>query len=157
MPKITYPMSLKRQCVVLYAIHGKARAVAEILGIDRETVTRWRRQEWFEEQMVYVNERLAERAVTQYRVMVDESNKQLIDRLQHGEIIAVKEGKEIRRPLAASTLVAVNSNADRAARTGDYLATRREVQKSLSELSAEFRDIAKQYKRDIIEGEVQQE
>jgi hypothetical protein len=141
--------------MVFFMVHGSLTKTAEACGIPLTTLYDWKQSEWWPELSEQVrSEKEAEFQAGFSRVM-QAAIGEIEDRLQHGDVKLAKgkDGYEQQRvPISAKDATVIAGISYDKLRLSLNLPTSiSSSQKSLTELSEEFRNIAKNYRRDVID------
>jgi hypothetical protein len=141
--------------VVAFMIHGSIRRTAEAVNLPASTLRDWKNQEWWADLYAEVRAEKESEFQAGFSRIVQAAIGEIEDRLTHGDVRLVKtrDGYEQRRvPISAKDAVMVSAIAyDKLRLSLNLPTTISSSQKSLTELSEEFRNIAKNYRRDVID------
>jgi len=155
--KPRYNAQDKRAVVAHYALNGSYSETSKELNIPYNTVARWAKSEWFAETLQEIQTELNRQAAHTQNVIATKSASELLDRVTHGEQHTWTDSKgekhEEIRPMTTANLLTANSNAERSVRTNQVDQRAGQTQQTLSELAAEFRRLAIEYKANVIEGQ----
>jgi hypothetical protein len=143
--------------VAAYLIHGSVTKASETTGIPKTTIRDWQNTEWWAPLSDEVRAEKENEFRAGFTRIIESALGQIEDRLTHGDVklVKTKDGYEQRRvPVSArdATLVeAINYDKLRLSLNMPTSITAASTQKSVTQLSDEFRKIAREYKREIID------
>lgn len=141
--------------VVAFMVHGSIRRTAEAVNLPASTLRDWKNQQWWTDLCAEVRAEKESEFQAGFSRIVQAAIGAIEDRLQHGDVRLVKgkDGYEERRvPISAKDATVIAGISYDKLRLSLNLPTSiTSNQKSLTELSEEFTNIAKNYKRDVID------
>ena len=154
-PGSKYDNQQRIEAAAYYMVHGSLTKTAKACGIPLTTLYDWKQSEWWPELSEQV--RIEKEAEFQagFSRIVSSAIGEIEDRLEHGDVrlVKTKEGYEEKRvPISAKDATMVAAISYDKLRLSLNLPTNiTSSQKNLSELSQEFQEIAKNYRRDVID------
>lgn len=154
-PGSNYSNQQRIEAVVYFMVHGSLTKTSKACGIPLTTLFDWKQSEWWPELSEQIRSEKEHEFQAGFSRIVQAAISEIEDRLQHGDVRLVKgkDGYQERRvPISAkdATMVAAISY-DKLRLSLNLPTTISSSQKSLTELSQEFQDIAKNYRRDVID------
>lgn len=147
----------KQEVVTQMLALGNQRLVASLTGVKYETISAWKKQEWWKELEQQIKVEKSVKLDTKLSDLVDRSLSIVQDRLENGEIIMNnKTGELVRKPVGlrdtsrvAVDLLArqhiINKDAE------DRVERQESMKETLSALAKEFAKWAKKDKAEDIE------
>lgn len=118
-PARIYSEDEKREAVALYFVHGTQSAVAQALDIPQRTISDWMRSDWWAEYHAAMVRSCKDESGSAFRRIVKKAATGLEDRLDNGDIILDRKGREKRKPISAKDLtviMAIATDKDRVLR-----------------------------------------
>ena len=104
----------RREAALAIMLHGSTKSAARHLGIPPSTLRLWRGREDWEDTMAAVRDEYEQRLADRLARIVDSAQKQLEDRLDHGDYVLDKNNTLIRRPMSGKdTVVAMGIAFDK--------------------------------------------
>jgi len=146
-PARIYSEDEKREAVALMFTLGTQEAVAKALDIPQRTVSDWTRTEWWAEYHAQMVRAVKDESGAAFRRIVRKSSVALEDRLDHGDLILDRKGREVRKPISAKDLtviMAIATDKDRVLRGEPTTISGKAT--SLKDKAAEFAAIAEESK-----------
>jgi hypothetical protein len=141
--------------VVAFMVHGSIRRTAEAVNLPASTLRDWKNQEWWADLYAEVRAEKESEFQAGFSRIVQAAIGEIEDRLENGDVKLVKgkDGYEQQRvPISAKDATVIAGISYDKLRLSLNLPTSiSSSQKSLSELSQEFQEIAKNYRRDVID------
>jgi len=140
---------------VFFMVHGSLTKTSKACGIPLTTLFDWKQSEWWPE----LSEQIRSEKESEFQPglsrIITSAIREIEDRLEHGDVrlVKTKPGHEQKRvPISAkdATMVAAISY-DKLRLSLNLPTSITTTQKNLAELSEEFRNIAKNYRRDVID------
>ena len=139
-------------------VHGSLTKTANACGIPLTTLYDWKQSEWWPLLTEQVRSEKESEFQAGFSRIVQAAIGEIEDRLEHGDVRLVKgkDGYEQRRvPVSAKDATVIAAIGYDKLRLSLNLPTAiSSSQKSLTELSQEFQEIAKNYRRDVIDVKV---
>lgn len=99
-----YDEKARIKAASVYAVVGNANKVEEITGIPAETVRYWRTLEWWDKVVERVHIEKDDEHDTKLTELIDKILPQIEDRIQNGDTVITKTGKETRKPMGGKEL-----------------------------------------------------
>jgi hypothetical protein len=156
-PGSKYSNQQRIEAVVYYMVHGSLTKTSKACGIPLTTLHDWKQTEWWPELSEQVRREKESEFQAGLSRIVTSAIGEIEDRVQHGDVklVKVKDGYEERRvPVSAKDATVIAGISYDKLRLSLNLPTSiTSSQKTLNELSDEFREIAKNYRRDVIDVE----
>jgi hypothetical protein len=150
-----YDNQQRIEAAVYFMVHGSLTKTAKACGIPLTTLHDWKESEWWPELTDQIRSEKESEFQAGFSRIVQAAIGEIEDRLEHGDVRLVKskDGYEQRRvPISAKDATMVAAIAyDKLRLSLNLPTTISSSQKSLTELSEEFRNIAKNYRRDVID------
>lgn len=106
-PKRIYSDEEKREAVALYFVHGTQEAVAKALDIPQRTISDWIRSDWWGEYHTLMIRSCRDEQGAGFRRIVKKAAVELEDRLDNGDLILDRKGREKRKPISAKDLTVI--------------------------------------------------
>lgn len=146
----SYEWSDKTKACQLYMLNGNMRIVSEVTEIPYETLSDWKRSEWWPTLVEEI--RAAKRAKTGVKLstIIDTSLEVLQDRLQNGDwVLNNKTGEMQRRPVSLRDATTATNNLLTRQLQMEEIADKMEnnkttVQETLTLLAKEFQKMNRQ-------------
>ena len=139
-------------------VHGSLTKTANACGIPLTTLYDWKQSEWWPLLTEQVRSEKESEFQAGFSRIVQAAIGEIEDRLEHGDVRLVKgkDGYEQRRvPVSAKDATVIAAIGYDKLRLSLNLPTAiSSSQKSLTELSQEVQEIAKNYRRDVIDVKV---
>ena len=88
----------------VYAVVGNANTVEKITGIPAETVRYWRTLEWWDQVVDRVQIEKDDEHDVKLTELIDNILPQIKDRVDNGDYVITKTGKEVRKPMGGKEL-----------------------------------------------------
>ena len=87
---------------------GTPKSVAcQLTGMSYNNLKRWSREEWYDQAIAIIRERLDMALDSTYTAVIHRATGEVMDRLEHGDVIINKDGDQIRKPVTAKDAMLV--------------------------------------------------
>lgn len=150
---VRYSEQEKFKAVATYIGLGNLSATATELGFPYETLRTWKKQEWWKEYERAIKNEENAALSAKYRKIVKRVQEQLIDRLENGDEIVLKNGERIRVKVRAKDLALIGTvSTDKIIKLDESTEDKRDdlgVEARLKMLAKELVDLAKGTKKPI--------
>ena len=150
-----YSNQQRIEAAVYYLVHGSLTKTAKACGIPLTTLYDWKQSEWWPELCEQVRSEKESEFQAGFSRIVQAAIGEIEDRLEKGDVklVKTKDGYEQKMvPISAKDATVIAGISYDKLRLSLNLPTSiSSSQKSLSELSQEFQEIAKNYRRDVID------
>ena len=161
-PRSKYSPQLKLQVAAEYLVRGTSLQAAKATGVPSATIRSWKtRAPWWNQAIEEARKRLTQDLDAMYTAILHEGGKQILDRVQKGNIVVdAKTGEKSRAPLTARELATVTGITfdKRALQRGEPTArTEQTPAQILDQLAKKLEDVATKKLEErarTIEGEV---
>jgi len=100
----------RRQAVLEYAIYGSFTRVAKSMDIPRQTLSAWKRTDWWEPLLSEVQQEKNDQIVAGLGRIAEKAILETEDRLENGDVY-VAQGKVTRAPVKAKDAVLIGAVA----------------------------------------------
>lgn len=110
-PRREYSDDEKREAVVLMFTLGTQSAVSAALDIPQRTISDWMKTDWWGVYHAEMVKACKDEQGAGYRHIVAKAQKELIDRLEHGDLRRDRAGKLKRTPITAKDLMVITAIA----------------------------------------------
>lgn len=159
----TYTDSEKFKAVALYISLGTLTAVASEMQIPRNTIKEWKEKDWWKKYERQIKNEENSLLSAKYRKIVQKTQDQILNRLEEGDTIVLKDGTQHKIPIRAKELAVIAAvSTDKILGIDRIQETREETQsieEHLKMLAEEFKKFqhAKSKPVNIIDAEVIQD
>lgn len=102
-----YSESDKLKAVTLYITLGTLTAVASEMQMSRETLKTWKEQEWWKKYERQIKNEENALLSAKYRKIVQKTQDQILQRLDEGDTIVLKDGSQHKIPIKARELALI--------------------------------------------------
>lgn len=92
-----YPWSVKTEVVKKYMLLGNMRLVAELMSIPYDTLSDWRKQEWWVELHDEIRKAQKAKTNTKLSTIIEDSLEIIQDRIQNGDWVLNQKTGELQR------------------------------------------------------------
>lgn len=149
------------KCITLIA-HGTPKAAAcRTTGISRHTLNRWAREDWYNECIQLIRDKLDEELDASLTGVVHKAASEVMERLEHGDWVWDKQGNMVRKPIGAREAMLVGGIAfdKRNLQRGKPTSISETVSEDdrLANLAAKFREMAIDVDYETIPSQTEQE
>jgi len=103
----TYSDAERFKAVALYVNLGTLTAVASEMQMSRETLKDWKEKEWWKQYERQIKNEENALLSAKYRKIVQKTQDQIIERLEGGDTIVLKDGSQHRIPVKARELALI--------------------------------------------------
>lgn len=87
---------------------GTPKKIAcEMTGLSYSNLKRWQVEDWYDQAITIIKERMDMALDDNYTAVVHRATGEVLDRLEHGDVIIGKNGEQIRRPVTAKDAMLV--------------------------------------------------
>lgn len=104
-----YPEEKRLEVVALFAVVGDLVRIEELSGVPYHTIRAWRKQEWFHRLLEEIREENNETLDAKFTAIVQKSQDLVMDRLENGDYVLLKDGTLARKPVAIKDLALVSA------------------------------------------------
>lgn len=110
-----YPEKTKIEVVTLYAVTGNIPKVSSLTKVPVDTISKWRKQQWFQELLVEIREENNEKIDAKFTEIIEKALELVYDRMINGDFaVHPKTGELIRKPVSMRDLTIVSAiNVDK--------------------------------------------
>ena len=137
----------KIRAVAIYLEIGTLTKTSEMTGVPVETLRNWKIAPWWHEVKQKILNEQDDELSSKFTNIVKKAQKQVLDRIENGDWIVLKDGKKERVPMKGKDLqYVVNSNLDKRQLLNDRPTSRTEVltmNDRLKKIGQEFEKFAK--------------
>ncbi len=103
----------KMACVMAYLITGgnssRAIELACVPEMKAATLRQWKkRSKWWDDAISHAKALLQKDLDAAYTKMLHRTEKELFDRVEEGDVVILKDGSQVRKPLSAKDLIYVH-------------------------------------------------
>jgi len=150
MGKITlYDDTAKINAACLYAASGNYSQVARDTNIPRTTILSWAKDSavWVES-LVKARQEINDEILAGNLKLVIKTNEETMDRVEHGDYVLTKDGKQIRVPMKGRDLAVVGGIKEDKARVALGQATSISVTQDSRELAEVCKELSRAMRRD---------
>lgn len=135
----------KHQAVAHYVATGSGAKTAKSVGVDKSTISRWRKTEWWARLELEAKIRFGTEQQARMRQILVETHEQLLDRVRHGDTQLVK-GEPQRVPMKGRDLAVTQGIVfDKLQISLGQPTTISAKEKTLEERALEFQRIGEKY------------
>jgi transposase-like protein len=155
-----YSDTEKFKAVAVYINLGTLTATASELDIPRETLKDWKEKEWWKKYERQIKNEENALLSAKYRKIVQKTQDQILNRLEEGDTIVLKDGSQHKIPIKAKELAVIAAvSTDKILGIDKIQETREEtvsIEQRLSMLAEEFKKFqhSKSKPVNIIDAEV---
>ena len=150
MGKITlYDDTAKINAAYLYAASGNYSKVARDTNIPRTTIVSWAKDSpvWVDS-LVKARQEISDEILAYNLEIVIKTNEQIIDRIDNGDTVLTKDGKQVRVPMKGRDLAVVGGIKEDKARVALGQATSIGVTQDSRELAEVWKELSRAMRRD---------
>lgn len=104
-----YSEAEKFQAVALYVSLGSLTAVAKELAYPYETLKDWKAKDWWKQYERAIKSEENAALSAKFRKIVKKVQEQILDRLEDGDHVVLKDGSVIRVPVKAKELAIIGA------------------------------------------------
>jgi len=104
-----YPDEKRIEVVTLWACIGSAQKCAELSKVPVGTVKAWSRTPWFKELLEEIRHENNEKLDAKFTLIAEQTQDLILDRLEHGDYVILKDGTQTRKPINAKDLALVSA------------------------------------------------
>jgi hypothetical protein len=153
----TYSWEKKMDVVSLYMLLGNLRVVSEKMDVPYNTLTEWKRSDWWPEIVSQVQRQRKNKTTESLTQLVESGIDILKDRLEHGDyVLNNKTGEVIRKPVSAKDATAIVNHLlgrqiqiEELANKFDH--KQESVSDTLATIAAEFKKLNKKITTEVID------
>lgn len=143
--------------IAAFSVLGNATKVEEVTGVPANTINYWKTLPWWFEEMDKLRKAEDETMISGYGKIMQKTIDQLERRLEEGDIIILKDGTKVNKPVSAKELAYISTNATNSRQkirgeAIDNAVKTITMQDRLRQLHDQFTSFVKQ--KPIIEGEI---
>ena len=145
MGKITlYDDTAKINAAYLYAASGNYSKVARDTNIPRTTIVSWAKDSpvWVDS-LVKARQEISDEILASNLEIVIKTNEEVLDRVEHGDYVLTKDGKQIRVPMRGRDLAVVSGIKEDKARVALGQATSINVTQDTRELAEVWKELSR--------------
>ena len=145
MGKITlYDDTAKINAAYLYAASGNYSKVARDTNIPRTTIVSWAKDSpvWVDS-LVKARQEISDEILAYNLEIVIKTNEQIIDRIDNGDTVLTKDGKQVRVPMKGRDLAVVSGIKEDKARVALGQATSISVTQDNRELAEVWKELSR--------------
>lgn len=143
--RYTEPEKIK--AVATYVALGRLTAVATELGIGYDTLKYWKKQEWWKQYERQIKNEENAHLSSRFRKIVNKVQEEILDRVDSGDHVVLKDGSVIRVPVKARDLAVIGAIAvDKVVKLDESLEEKGDdigVEQRLKMLAKELVELAK--------------
>ena len=145
--------------VAAFSVLGNATKVEEITGVPSNTINFWKTQPWWFEEMEKLRKAEDDTLVSGYGKIVQKTIDSIMERIETGDIVVLKDGSKTSKPISARDLAYISTIATggRQRIRGDSVDNAVKtitMQERLQQLQEQFTSFVKQKPEKVIEGEI---
>jgi hypothetical protein len=104
-----YPDEKRIEVASLFACLGDAVVVGELAKVPPATVKTWRNQDWFKTLLEEIRDENNQKLDAKFTEIVQKCQEQILDRLEHGDCVLLRDGTEVRKKINAKELALVGA------------------------------------------------
>ena len=154
------PIAVERRKDILrdWLMDGNAVRVAAQHGIHPTAITQWQKRPWFEETVAELHAQIEEVTKAKARRIVERAQDAVLERLEHGDQMALKGGQTVSVPVRAKDAAIIGSLWLDKLRIMTGKPSRITLDASVASILDTFRAASKAYEAEqagqVVEGEV---
>jgi len=143
--------------IAAFSVLGNATKVSEITGVPPTTINYWKTQPWWFEEMEKLRKAEDETMISGYGKIMQKTIEKLEKRLEEGDIVLLRDGTQVAKPVSAKELAYISTNATNSRQkirgeAIDNAVKTITMQERLQQLSRQFTSFVKN--KPIIDAEI---
>lgn len=103
-----YTMEIKDKAIMVYIVSGSMQKVSKILDIPYRTLQQWTTTDWFKERYAELKKRYNTQTDAKYTALLQQTSKQLEQRLIKGDPVVLRSGDIVYKPVSAKELASIS-------------------------------------------------
>jgi len=104
-----YPDAKRIEVVTLYACLGNPDTISELANVPAWTIRNWVKTPWFKELLEEIRTENNEKMDAKFAQIVEKAQDCILDRLENGDHLILRDESTIRKPINAKDLAAISS------------------------------------------------
>lgn len=101
----------KLKVIAAFSVLGNATKVEEVTGVPANTINYWKTLPWWFEEMEKLRKSEDEVMVSGYGRIMQKTIEKLMERIENGDVVILKDGSKTTRPVSAKELAYISTNA----------------------------------------------
>ena len=97
--------------VAAFSVLGNASRVEEVTGVPANTINYWKTLPWWFEEMDKLRKAEDETMISGYGKIMQKTIEKLEKRLEEGDIVILRDGTQVNKPVSAKELAYISTNA----------------------------------------------
>lgn len=101
----------KLKVIAAYAVTNNASRCEELTGVPANTINYWKTLPWWFEEMEKLRKADDANMVSGYTKIIKQTIAKLEERIEQGDVVVLKDGSSVLKPVAAKDLSTIAANA----------------------------------------------